>query len=200
MFLDEQLKFSKHIDKVRSRVLSTTFAIKRIRYYISPHTALQLYFQHIHSILTYLLSCWSVTSQSKLDSLATAQKKALKIIYVKDRLYPSKQLFNTKILPLDYLSHYQTLLLSFKLINNLQRSNVQIRTRQEVTGRLTRQSSHFYIPTALSSMGYNDFFRKGFDMYNKLPRELKSIRNLESFKKDLKEFLFDIYFNDKDFP
>lgn len=200
LLLDEQLKFSKHIDKVRSRVLSTTFAIKRIRYYISPHTALQLYFQHIHSILTYLLSCWSVTSQSKLDSLATAQKKALKIIYVKDRLYPSKQLFNTKILPLGYLSHYQTLLLSFKLINNLQRSNVQIRTRQEVTGRLTRQSSHFYIPTALSSMGYNDFFRKGFDMYNKLPRELKSIRNLESFKKDLKEFLFDIYFNDKDFP
>lgn len=154
LIVDEQLKFSQHIDKVRSRVLSTTFAIKRIRNYISPHTALQLYFQHIHSILIYLLSCWSATSQSKIESLAVVQRKALRIVYQKNRLYPSKQLFNTKVLPLEYLSHYQTLLLSFKLINNLQRSNVQIRTRQEVTGRYTRQSSQLYVPIALLSMGY----------------------------------------------
>jgi hypothetical protein len=53
-WLDENLSFSKHVEHVRSKIIPNTFAIKRIRNFISEKTALQLYFSFVHSHLIYM--------------------------------------------------------------------------------------------------------------------------------------------------
>jgi hypothetical protein len=59
LLIDEKLNFKPHLEFIRSRILSTSFAIKRIRPFITLHTAKQLYFSRIQSLLIYLNSCWN---------------------------------------------------------------------------------------------------------------------------------------------
>ena len=138
-------------------------------------------------------SCWNVSSSTTMDLLVKCQKKIVRIIYVRSSRFPSKELFSEKILPINYLNQYQTLLLTFKMIKNIYRSNIEVKIRENVTNRTTRQSSNFYIPHSSSQAGRNDFFKRGFDNYNRLPSEMKRIRCLEEFKSALKSYLFQKY-------
>lgn len=188
--IDEKLNFRHHVEKVRSRTLSMCFALRRIRNYISLETANQLYFSYVHSLFIYMNSCWNVSSITTIDLLVKCQKKILRIIHVRPPRFPSKELFSQKILPIAYLNQYQTLLLTFKMIKNIYRSNIEVKIRENVTNRITRQSTDFYIPHSISQSGRNDFFKRGFDSFNRLPPEIKRIRCLEEFKSSLKSYLF----------
>lgn len=197
LIIDEKLSFKQHINNIRSRIISTTFAIKRIRPFITLHTAKQIYFCRIHSLLIYLNSCWNAANLSDIESIARCQRKVLRFIFQKPYDSPSKALFSDKILPLSYLNVYQNCILAFKLSRKLLRSNVQISIRreitQEVTNRLTRQSNNFFIPISRSWAGRCDFFKRGFDEFNKLPLELKKIRTISKFKEELKMYLYRQY-------
>jgi hypothetical protein len=193
LIIDEKLTFDEHIKSITSRALSTIFAIKRIRPFITLNTARQLYFQHIHSILSYLNSSWNTANNTCIGRLAIIQKRALRVIFQKDPLSPSIELFSPQILPLKYLNLYQTLLLTYKLNNNLQRSNIEVLTRGQITGRNTRQSNLFDISRTYSASGSKDFFRRGFSEFNKLPYNIKNIRILGNYKIELRKYLYDIF-------
>lgn len=198
LLIDENLSFINHIDSISSRIVSTTFAIKRIRPFISEQTARQLYFQHIHSLLIYLNCCWNVAGNIKIKALAVLQRKALRTVFQKGPLFPSKNLFSSKILPLKYLNRYQLTILTFKLINKLQRSNVNILTRGQVSGRLTRQSALFDVKYSSDTLGDKDFFRRGYSEYNKLSVEIKTIQVLGKFKTELKTHLYQEYLRENE--
>jgi hypothetical protein len=190
ILIDERLNFEPHILNLKSRITSLSFAFKRIRPYISFNTATQLYFQHVHSLLIYLNSCWNTAACSRLSLLATTQKRILRIIFQKPPLFPSRSLFSAKILPLEYLNEYQNLLLVYKMIKGHFRSNIQVSTRFEVSGIATRQSSLFDIQRKNSAIGKRDFFYIGYEMFNKLPVSVKSSQSVSIFKNNLRENLF----------
>jgi hypothetical protein len=198
LLIDEKLSFTNHLERISSKIISTTFAIKRIRPFISEDTAKQLYFQHIQSQLIYINSCWNVTGNTRIEALAVLQRKALRIIFQKRPLFPSKLLFSPKVLPLKYLNRYQITLLTFKLINKLQRSNVNILTRGQVSGRLTRQSALYDVKYSKDTLGDKDFFRRGYKEYNKLPYNLKIITTIGKFKLELRNFLYSEYMRENE--
>lgn len=192
--IDEKLNFKQHLASIRSRIVSTSFAIKRIRPFITLHTAKQIYFCRIQSLLLYLNSCWNVANKTEIENLGRTQRKVLRFIFQKKFDSPSKDLFSNKILPLTHLNSFQTCILTFKMVRGLLRSNVQVSVRREVTTRETRQSNDFYIPNnARSWAGRSDFFKRGFDEFNKLPLEIKKLRTVGKFKEELKAYLFGLY-------
>jgi hypothetical protein len=190
LLIDEKLSFKQHINSIRSRILATSFAIKRIRPFITLHTAKQIYFNRIHSLLIYLNSCWNTANKTEIDNLARTQRKVLRFVFEKPYDSPSRDLFSNKILPLSHLNTFQNCLLTFKLARGLLRSNIQILLRRDITNRETKQSNDFYIPFSKSWAGRSDFFKRGLDTFNKLPKELKNIRTVGKFKEDLKEYLY----------
>lgn len=194
LLIDDRLKFTKHLDVIRNRVISMSFAIRRIRPYITLHTAKQLYFARIHSLLIYLNSCWSVGNKTDIERLARGQRKVLRFVFQKNYDSPSIELFSEKLLPLNFLNNYQTLLLTYKFVRGLSRSNVEINIRRSITNRETRQSNSYYIPNdSRTSYGIKKFFKRGLDIFNKLPSHLRVIRSLDKFKSELKEYLYDLY-------
>jgi hypothetical protein len=193
LLIDENLNFKHHLEFIRSRMISTSFAIKRIRPFITLHTAKQLYFCRIQSLLIYLNSCWNVAYLTDIENLARCQRKVLRFIFQKPYDSPSKALFSNKILPLSHLNNFQTCILTFKLARNMLRSNIQVSVRREITNRETKQSDDFYIPVSKSWAGRSDFFKRGFDEFNKLPAELKKIKTIGRFKEELKEHLYQLY-------
>jgi hypothetical protein len=195
LIIDEKLNFKIHIETVRSRILASSFAIKRIRPFITLHTAKQLYFTRIHSLLIYLNSCWNTANKTEIENLARTQRKTLRFIFEKPFDSPSRDLFSNKILPLCHLNTYQDCILTFKLARGLLRSNLPILLCRDISNRETKQSDNFYITPSKSWAGRNDFFKKGFDTFNKLPKEVKKIRTIGSFKEELKEYLISKYFS-----
>lgn len=193
LLIDEKLSFKQHVESIRSRIISTSFAIKRIRPFITLHTAKQIYFCRIQSLLIYLNSCWNTTTKTDIENLAICQRKVLRFIFQKPYDSPSKNLFTNKILPLSHLNIYQNCILTFKLYRKLLRSNIEVNIRREITNRETKQSDNFYIPVSRSWAGRNDFFKRGFDEFNKLPAELKKVRTIGKFKEMLKEYLIACY-------
>lgn len=190
VIIDEKLKFDSHIDMIRSRITSMAFAIKRIRPYITLSTAVQLYFQHVQSLLIYCNSCWNTATDSRIETLCIAQKRVLRFVYQKPYGSPSNELFSEKILPIELLNKYQTSLLVFKMINGSFRLNIRMQTRFEVSGRITRQSHNYNIQFSNTALGGRDFFKVGFEMFNQLPREVKKANTISKFKLVLRKYLF----------
>ena len=81
MFVTKSLKALKLCTNHKSRNI------------LSKRFMKQLYFSFIHSFLNYGNIAWASTSKSNLISLYCYQKRAIRIIYDKDRFAHTKPLF-----------------------------------------------------------------------------------------------------------
>jgi hypothetical protein len=190
LWIDEELKFTKHIAHVKSKILPMTFAIKRIRPYISENTARQLYFAHIQSHLSYMNPFWNVAHNTLIQPLAVAQRKCLRFIFNKYSYSPSRELFSQQILPLTVMNDYNLILFAFKITHNLLRNNVELRLVSDIHRYPTRQQTHFYVENFQTSFGLANFFTRGLIAYNNLDRSLKRIHTIARFKNELRNLLF----------
>ena len=129
--IDEELNFEQHIKHVKSKLLPMTFAIRRIRPYISQKTAMKLYFAHINSHLLYMNPFWSAANDTVLNSLAVAQRKCLRFVFERYSYSPSSEHFSPQVLPLQQLNKYNMLILAFKISHNLLTNNVELRLVSE---------------------------------------------------------------------
>jgi hypothetical protein len=191
IWIDEELKFKKHVSHIKSKIIPMTFAIKRIRPLISQHTAKLLYFAHIQSHLLYMNPLWNCASNNLIDVLAVAQRKCLRFVFNKYSFSPSRELFTEQILPLKVMNRYSLILLAFKITHNLIRNNVELRLISEIHNYRTRQQNHYYVQNYQTSFGLANFFTRGLIAYNELDNQLKRIRTVARFKSELKKILFE---------
>lgn len=193
LIIDEQLSFRQHIEHVRSKILPMTFAIRRIRHFISQKTADLIYFAHINSHLLYMNPFWNAATDQNLTILEIAQRKSLRIILNKYSYSPSSELFSKRFLPLKVMNDYNLILMAFKINHNLLRNNVEIRRVNEVHQYQTRQTNHFYIERYETNFGFSNFFKRGLIKYNQLDANLLRIHEINRFKNELKNFLYEQY-------
>ena len=196
LIIDEELKFNKHVDFVKSKVLPMTFAIKRIRHLINQKTANQIYFAHINSHLLYMNPIWNVAKNSIIETLAVAQRKCLRIILNKYSFSPNIELYSEKFLPLKVMNEYNLLVLAFKIHHNLIRNNVETPRISEVHNYGTRQRDHFYVQATATRFGLSNFFKRGLTAFNNLENRIKRIHNIGRFKRELKQFLLNKFSRD----
>lgn len=192
-WIDEELNFAKHIKHIKSKIIPMTFALKRIRPFITEHTARQIYFAHVHSHLSYMNPFWNTANNNAIESLAVAQRKCLRFVFKKYSYSPSSELFSEQILPLKSMNQYNLLLLAFKITNNQLRNNVELRRVGDVHQHNTRQSTHFYVDNFQTSFGHANFFTRGMIAYNNLEPALKRIGTIARFKRELRYKLYNEY-------
>ena len=192
-WIDEGLSFTQHIKHVKSKILPMTFAIKRIRPYISQKTALKLYFAHINSHLLYMNPFWSAANETILNSLAVAQRKCLRFVFNRYSYSPSSELFSLQVLPLKQLNTYNMLILAFKISHNLLTNNVELRLVSDLHDHQTRQRNNFYVENYQTRFGFANFFTRGLLIYNSLDIRLKNIHSISRFKREIKYYLLNEY-------
>jgi hypothetical protein len=190
-WLDETLSFERHVKHIKSKILPMTYAIKRIRPFISDSTAKQLYFCHIHSHLIYMNVFWSAAKSTLTNSIAVIQRKCLRFIFKKYSFSPNRELFSESILPLDKLNKYNILLTAFKIVNNLVVNNVELNLVSNRHNHYTRQHDHVAIDNFRTRYGFANFFHRGFSEFNKLDSRTRNIRGIGRFKRVIREQLLD---------
>ncbi len=193
LFIDHQLKWTDHASHV-SKILAKYCALfYRIRNYLDIKTLLMIYFAHVHSHLTYMLPVWGGAAEYIIDEIEKLQTKVLKLIYRKPRLANINNFYkltvDRSILRFSLLVDYEAAYFIYKIKHGLVRCHNSIQTNYEVTGRVTRGSNQLRRGDFLSTAGQKSIFYRGILEFNKIPDAIRSDLNLNSFKRNLKNYI-----------
>ena len=129
-----------------------------------------------------MLPVYCTAPATKLDELFILQKKAVKNIFKLKWDHPTATLFRDNIFSLHNLIELETCTLFHKIKFNLIKNDFNINTRPSFLNTITRQ--HNLHPNYFTSREYilQSFFFKAPNIYNNLPLNIRSERNLIKFK------------------
>jgi hypothetical protein len=192
LLVDEGLNFAYHIDQVKNKVSPFVAKLAKIRKFLSEKTAVNLYFAHVYSHLIFMNSIWSIAPVYLTESLGVIQRRALRTVFLRDRLCSSKELFSEKILPFSFVCDYHQNLLVFKIRNGQMKNHINLEVVSDVHNYDTRASARndFNVNNDLHS---KDFYRRAARSFNNLSENVKKFNSINLFKSRLKEHLFDLY-------
>jgi hypothetical protein len=78
LIIEDTLPWKQHIDIVVNKMSSVCYALRNIKYLVSFETLRQIYYAHVHSIMSYGIIFWGGSSNAK--KMFILQKKILRII------------------------------------------------------------------------------------------------------------------------
>ena len=150
----------------------------------------------VFSKLYYCSPVWSSTTKKNISKLQKIQNFAARIITNTrkfDHVTPVLQ--KLRWLPVSYYLTYTVGALAFKCVKGLAPSYLSDRfvTRSTVHDRNTRNKDYLNIPAYQSAAGQRTFLYRAIKLWNSLPRAITAADSLCTFKKKLREFLFESF-------
>ena len=184
--LDENLRFDKHIKQVTSKASKLIGIVYRIRDFVPNSVLKTLYYSLFYPYVCYGSMVWGFTYDSHLNPLFIIQKRIIRLInHQPPRSHTNELFIRNEILKLNEILEYRLLIYIFNenhdyiLVSSHgynTRGSMNLRTSLNRTVK-TQRSLKFIGPSR----------------WNKLPTALKTSVNVNSFKRNLKNFLFSRY-------
>lgn len=184
--LDEELNWKHQINKITSKINSSTFALKRLSYILPERAKWHFFNSSIMSHVSYLNPIWNTCSVTQQKMLKICINRAIRVIKKLPYRCSSQILYSEKILPLDKFNDYSTMLLIFKIKNNLIKSNFEIK----LNSNCTRSNNNFVINYCRTTIGQKNLLFHGLSLYNNLPLDIKNEIRISSFKTKLRKHLY----------
>ena len=186
--IDDALSFDVHVSKTVSSSLLFLKNARSIRKYLTVEAASTL----IHSVITSKLdqcnSLFFEISSSNLTKLQRIQNFALRtVLNLPSRSHISHRFQDLHWLTVDQRIHFKLLTITFKCIHCLAPSPLATKINISCPLDMLLDSSRFY-PS--STLGKKAFSYSAPRCWNALPRSLRIIPTLDTFKSQLKHFLF----------
>lgn len=186
--LDDRLSWKTHVSNLKKHL----FAFLRKFYVlkeICPKLVLrQIYFAFVNSKMQYGLSIWGSSFVSHFKPIITIQKAFVRLIHKKSMFSSSLPLFvKLKVLPFRHLFVFKVLDLFYRLSGNrgpTHNHNIVSYTTRQVSSSLLK------FPKSFNSSFQKTFVFLGPKFYNTLPNSIKVSSSLNSFKKNLKQWLY----------
>ena len=140
----------------------------------------------VESILQYAIVVWGGLYLSALESLNVVLNYILKVIFQKERLFPTDQLYNENILNIRMLYFYNICLFYYK--------NKHLQKKLEHTYQ-TRQiaNQNFVVPFYRRDGNQRFITSLGPKLYNLLPNNIKTILKYNFFAKKCKPIIYNNY-------
>ena len=171
--------------------------IGRIRQFISDETAETLVNAYITSKLDSNNALLFKISKTLINKLQWIQNNAARLIS-KKRKYDSVEQTRKQLhwLPVEYRIHYKIILLTFKCMNNLAPAYLSDLLVLYTPARSLRSSDQHLLQERKSRTVFGDraFAVCAPVLWNRLPLDLRALKNIDSFKTGLKTHLFNIAF------
>jgi hypothetical protein len=107
LFIDPDLKYNFHCKKIRGKITSGLYFMRRAKNFVNIKGMKSLYYSLVHSHLIYAIQVWSTTSQGNINSLFKLQKQAIRLIHNAKYNAHTESLFKeSKILPIPKLIEF----------------------------------------------------------------------------------------------
>lgn len=193
IWIDSQLSWNTHVEKITKKLNPLIGAIRRISRYLPGHTLKSIYYSFIVSNISYLIGIWGNTSTSNLQRIQRLQNKALKAINSLHFRTPTQQLHENEMLVETRLK-YQLALTIHEITNGYKRSNIKLIKNKQIHNHQTRRNNALHITNQRTDIGKKRITYIGTKIYNKIPTKIKEIKSINKFKHKLQRFLLENQF------
>ena len=114
VLIDETLSWKSHIKLLESKLACAVGILYKSRPFLDLNSRKLLYFSFVHSHLSYANIVWGATHASKLEKLASLQRRAWKIIKFKKKCDSALPIMeDLKILSIEKLNRFQVLVFMY---------------------------------------------------------------------------------------
>ncbi|KAK9882698.1 hypothetical protein WA026_022748 [Henosepilachna vigintioctopunctata] len=190
LIIDEYLNWKAHTNKIISKINPMIPIIYQCRNYISLKTKKQIYAAFFSSHLRYLLPIWGTCGSVDFNKMQILQNKILKILFKYDYLTSTNILHQELSIPkLEALLKLEQCKLMYKILKNIQKSNIVFKLVGEVHGYETRFQTGFYISNSRTNVGLNGPANMASKVYNNLSEDIRSTKCYSHFIRKCKACL-----------
>lgn len=191
VFLDECLRFKKHVTYVEGKVGSKLGLLNRVGNFVGPCTRDLIYKTMIAPHMEYCSTVLLYANKEEIERLQRLQNRAMRIILHCDIYTSTRRMRDV----LNYFTIDERIKLNvLTIIYNMKNGNITPEMCDRVeyvgqrTGRVTRQSNDIALPFKRTMSSQKSIYYKGFKLFNELPDDVKSATNLNIFKRRLREY------------
>lgn len=185
--MDCFLRWDKHIDALTKRLRRYIYPFLTLKTFLPLNLLKEVYHALAQSALEYGITAYGRADKTKKQRLETVQNTLLKIIYKKEKKYPTKELYkNLGILKLDHL-HTRNLCTYIH-------KNKNIYIKEKICDYKLR-GEKINIERYKTTKGQKSIKFCGIKLYSKLPKTIKNQENSEKFKLELKSWLKELQTN-----
>ena len=189
--IDKNLSWKEHIHAVSKKVASSIGALKRIRPFISMHTAIKIYKGLTETHFDYCRFVWDGLSQQLSKKLQKLQNRAARAITVSSYNMNSSYLLNS--LSWDNLSVRrikQKANIMYKCVNKLAPNYLcNMFTPRALSFDLRDASQKLYLPKPRTNYLKCSFSYSGASLWNDLPEDICDTKSLCNFKRRIDKWL-----------
>ena len=195
LIIDENLSWKAHIHEISKKVSSGIGALKRVRPFVSMHTAIKIYKGLIEPHFDYCSAVWDGLTQQLSEKLQKLQNRAIRVITKSS--YDTSSRFLLTSLGWHNLSvrrAKQKATLIYKCINNLAPSYL--------CNLFAPRTPNYYFRNAKKTLilpkPRTDYLKRSFSysgalLWNNLPEEIRTSNSLGFLKRSFHRWFSDQY-------
>lgn len=182
IIIDNNLRWDHHIKYIVQKIRCILPKFRYLKDFLSTSQLKILYFSLVQTHLSYGIIGWGGVLNSHVKSLEVIQKWVLKIIFNKNRLFPSDTLFDMSgVMDVRQLFCYRMILRSFR---KPQECLVSSETNYNL-----RSENKVIIPKCKKTCGQRSYKYLTPRLYNIIPNHIKCCRSFVNFKKKVSDWL-----------
>ena len=194
VIIHKSLKPSRHCAEMARKANTVLSQISRSFHFRDKKVFIQLYKQHVRSLLEFSSTSWSPWTAADIEIIEKVQKRAVRMISGLTGQTYEEKLVELNLPSLEMRRYQSDMIQTFKIIKNIDavESSSWFNLVGENPRRHTRLTAN---PLNIIATRQNNEIRRNFfsqrvpDQWNNLPDEIKSSRNLKVFKSKLKHHL-----------
>ena len=188
--IDSYLSFHDMINCICNKLRSRVCLFYRVSCYTPKLFLTNLYFAFIQPVIDYCILIWGLSSDSNIHRIQSFQNRAARIISNEFSFSVSGTSLVNQLGWLNVTQRRDFLYacIIFKCIHRLAPDYLtnEITFMHEIQNRVTRQHNLLHVPFAKTSCFKKSFSIYGPQLWNSLPLELRSMNDLECFKRSYK--------------
>ena len=190
VYLQDNLKFDKHVSLTVNRANRLIGLIKRAFSYLEEETLLVLYKSLIKPILDYGNIIWFPTLKKDIRAVENVQRRLTRLLPELFYLSYEERFKKLKLATLHYRRHRMDLTQVFKIISNI--DDIQMDGLFEISDSQTLgHNKKLKKPRALKSFRMNSFCVRVVNRWNDLTEDIVSSSSVLSFKTQYDRFMGD---------
>jgi len=196
VMIDKHLNFREHIGYIIKKISKKVNFLFRIGDSVSPLTRTIIYKSIVAPHFDYCSTIFLSIGETELDLLQKAQNRAMRAIIRCSKFTPIKQMLNA----LYFVNVRQRIVLNTLIFVHkmkLKLSPSYLAESLKLVGEIhtynTRQRGNIHITKRNQTTSQHTLMYSGFKIYNELPKNIKSIDNVNTFRREAKKYVKEMY-------
>ena len=190
IIIDNNLQFNSHADYTAKKVAKKVNFLYRLNKYVSPYTLVTVYKSIIAPHFDYCSTIMLNFSEISMSVMQKAQNRAMRAILRCNRFTPITQMLEAlSFMNIKERMIYNVCLFVHKMIHGMMPQYLmrEVEFVKDVHKYNTRQIENIKVNYCRTNTGQKSMTYKGYQIYNKLPKEIKTIDNICEFKRRLRK-------------